>query len=153
MVDLELKEKIESLCNSQSIAVMATNCKGHPYTNIVGFALSEDMHNIIFATLKDTCKFDNILNDPRVSLTIDNRNCRASEFDSAAAVTATGFANIIEDDPDGRHRRILLGKLPGMRNFLDMDDCIIVSIDVEKFIYVFGIYETQTLIMHEEAAI
>ncbi len=147
MTATETKEKIVDLCNSQSLAVLATSCKGQPYGNIVGFAISSDLTKIYFATLKSTCKYGNLQAEPRVSLTIDNRNGNAINFDSATAVTALGKATIIEADPDGSYRRVILAKHPGMYGFLDMDDCVIISVTVEKYIFVNGIYRSETLEM------
>lgn len=150
MTETEIREIIQELSQTQSLAVLATSNNGQPYGSLVGFATTADLSEIIFASLRNTNKCHNIESEPRVSLTIDNRNNKSDDFDIATALTAIGQGKLVIDDPDGSYRRIMLGKLPELQEFLDNPDCVLISIAVEKYVLVSGIYQCQILEINQQ---
>ncbi len=58
-MDDQWLEDIRTLFHNQKLAVLSTSLSGHPYTTLVGFAATEDLRRIIFATTRATRKFAN----------------------------------------------------------------------------------------------
>ena len=86
---------IRELLESQRLAVLSTQGKKQPYSNLVAFAVTPDLQYLIFATTRATRKYDNLSKHPLVSLLIDNRTNETADFAEAAAVTVLGRASEI----------------------------------------------------------
>jgi nitroimidazol reductase NimA-like FMN-containing flavoprotein (pyridoxamine 5'-phosphate oxidase superfamily) len=69
----EIQQKISSLLGSQQLAVLSTQREGQPYSSLMAFAFTSDLANIVVATAKSTRKHQNLTQESRVSLLIDNR--------------------------------------------------------------------------------
>lgn len=87
-----LLEVIRDLLHTQPLAVLATRSQGQPYANLMAFAATADIRQVVFATRRDTHTFANLLADPRVALLVDSRANRPEDFTEAAAVTILGRA-------------------------------------------------------------
>ncbi len=79
-MDFELREikvvdtqqialQLKALFSSQGLAVVSTHEHGQPYCNLVAFASSEDLKQLVFATTRSTRKYANIDEDHRISCT------------------------------------------------------------------------------------
>jgi general stress protein 26 len=88
--DPSLEDRLQKLFRSQKLGVLATLAKKNPYTNLIAFACSDDMRQIVFATAKTTRKFENMISNSCVSFFIDNRSNKAADFRKAMGVTAVG---------------------------------------------------------------
>jgi nitroimidazol reductase NimA-like FMN-containing flavoprotein (pyridoxamine 5'-phosphate oxidase superfamily) len=86
--DPSLEDRLQKLFRSQKLGVLATLAKKNPYTNLIAFACSDDLRQIVFATAKTTRKFENMLSNSSVSFFIDNRSNKAADFRKAMGVTA-----------------------------------------------------------------
>ncbi|MGO9145568.1 MAG: pyridoxamine 5'-phosphate oxidase family protein [Desulfomonilia bacterium] len=91
----QLTLQMKALFTGQGLAVVSTQEHGQPYCNLVAFASTDDLKHLIFATNRATRKFANIDENPRVSMLIDNRSNRISDFHEAVAVNAVGLAEEI----------------------------------------------------------
>ena len=119
----------------QKYAVIATNKDNIPYTNIVAFANSEGLGNIFFATRKDSTKFFNLLNNPCVSILIDNRKNLSSDIRNAKAVSAEAVAKDVKKNRE-ELKKILLKKHPELAGFLNEPNCELFELEVKKYFYV-----------------
>jgi nitroimidazol reductase NimA-like FMN-containing flavoprotein (pyridoxamine 5'-phosphate oxidase superfamily) len=79
----ETKELLRQIVGAQRFAVLATLSNQQPYSNLVAFAVSDDLRHIIFATNRDTQKYRNILSNNKITLLIDNRSNSQSDFTRA----------------------------------------------------------------------
>ena len=141
----EIKKQVKQLCDSQSLAALSTCCNDQPYGSLVGFVTSNCLKEVIFATLDTTSKYENIKNNPKVSLLIDNRNNKSEDFEQAASVTVLGKAEIIEPDQKELHAEFLLEKLPELKEFVEMEHCVLVAVAVKKYLLVNGIHDVKEL--------
>lgn len=123
---------LRKLLGSQPFAVLATQGGGEPYTSLVAFAATPDLSAIIFPTRAGTRKFDNLGENPRVALLIDNRTNSSSDYRDAIAVTAIGIA-AAQPVSRGRHRRLLTAKHPSLAAFLAEPDCRIAVVRVSEY--------------------
>jgi nitroimidazol reductase NimA-like FMN-containing flavoprotein (pyridoxamine 5'-phosphate oxidase superfamily) len=121
---------------SQRLAVLSTQGKEKPYSNLVAFAVTPDLHYLIFATSRATRKYDNLSKHPLVSLLIDNRTNETADFAEAAAVTVLGRAREVQGDERSHYLNIYLAKHPYLGDFVTSPNCALFSVKVERYILV-----------------
>lgn len=92
----ELRKKIRDLFKEQNLGVLATLGETFPYQSIVAFTVTNDLKNIMFATKRMTSKYKNLKKSPRVSMFIDNRSNRESDFQRTIGLTALGDAQELQ---------------------------------------------------------
>jgi general stress protein 26 len=121
-------DKIKLLVKSQMLGVIATDMDGHPYANLVAFASTQDLKNIIFATNKNTT-------NAKISVLIDNRKNIPSDFEKSVSLTALGEAEEIRMNRNF-YKKLYLEKHPNLINFVDSPDCALVKIQIDRYQYV-----------------
>ncbi len=125
---------IKGLMKSRALAVLATYSGNSPYTSLVGFAFSEDLKEIYFATFENTSKYRNISRNPRVSLLIDTRENSASDFKEARALTVLGEAGKATGSEKKDITTIYFRRFPRLEGFIKDPDCAIIKITADKYI-------------------
>ncbi|MFC1713318.1 pyridoxamine 5'-phosphate oxidase family protein [Candidatus Poribacteria bacterium] len=135
------------MLRSQQLGVLATYGSEYPYTNIVGFAADYDLSYILFATFRDTRKYENIQSDSHVSILMDNRSNSAEDFSSAQALTALGTAQEVCKDDEHDFMSLYLQKYPNLREFISDPNCALIKIKVDKYIMVSRFQEVMELNM------
>ena len=143
-INQEIFDKVKKLLESQKYAVIATNKDKIPYTNIIAFALTEGLGNIFFATKKDSTKFLNLINNPCVSLLIDDRKNLSSDLMDATAVSAEAEVKEINEEKE-KLKKILLDKHPELRGFLNEPNCELLKLEIKKYYYVDNFDNKQVL--------
>jgi len=128
------KELLRKVMNAQRFAVLATLSVQQPYSNLVAFAVSDDLRNIVFATNRHTQKYRNILLNDRVALLIDTRSNDLSDFIEAVAITAIGVAGEPTSEESNKLGRSYLYKYPSLGEFLQRPDVGIISVMVTDYI-------------------
>ena len=122
--------------NSRRLAVLATCPDGFPYTCLVGFAFSEDLKEIYFATFENTRKFRNITAHPGVSMLVDSRENSQSDFGQAKALTILGRAKSARGPEKEKIKISFLRRFPRLEGFVTDPACAMVKITPEKYILV-----------------
>ncbi|MBU3949288.1 MAG: pyridoxamine 5'-phosphate oxidase family protein [Proteobacteria bacterium] len=125
----ELKE----LFNSQKLAVLATYNKNQPHGCLVAFASSGDLKHLLFATKRNTRKYNDIYLNTRVAMLIDNRSNRESDFEQAVAVTAKGSAREPDSSQRDKWKALYISKHPQLAAFVNNPDVVVIRIDVEEY--------------------
>jgi hypothetical protein len=115
---------------------LATRGKEYPYCTLVGFAGTDDLKRIIFATLRNTRKYTNIKTYPKISILIDSRSNRVNDFKDAIALTILGNAREAEGKEREKLSGLYLARHPHLREFLQDQDCAVMIIEVERYIMV-----------------
>jgi len=129
----KLKQKLKKIFKEQRFAVIATQGKNEPYTNLVTFLSNKDLEKIYFPTSKKTQKFKNLSKNSRISMLIDNRGNKADDIQNAIAITAVGKTNQIYDC---KTLDEYIKKHPYLEDFIKSDDCAMIEINIEKYIVV-----------------
>jgi nitroimidazol reductase NimA-like FMN-containing flavoprotein (pyridoxamine 5'-phosphate oxidase superfamily) len=146
LVDLkDVKNVLKDLFDSQPLAVLATQSDGQPYTNLVAFVSSQDLHSLFFATTQSTRKFANLSAEPMVSMLVDNRTNNPSDFRWAKAVTVTGKAEKTDKEKEVEITEAYLGKHPHLRDFLASPTCVLIRIRVETYYLVTRFQEVKEI--------
>lgn len=136
MQEDQIKKDIKEMLNSQRLGVLATYGSEYPYATIVGFAASDDLSYILFATFRDTRKYENIQINPRVSMLIDNRSNRVDDFNDAQALTILGTGEEAKEDEGHDLMSLYLRRNPNLREFVSDPNCAIIKVKVDKYILV-----------------
>jgi len=146
MNDDELKRNLQDLFNDQKLAVLSSNKENQPYPSLIAFTCTEDLKNFIFATLRNSNKFNNIMNNPQVSLLIDNRENQPSDFSNSMAVSVFGLAEEIKEDLN-LYKNLYLEKHPYLEDFIRLSDCALLKIHVKKYSIVSQFQKVQEIII------
>ncbi len=147
MQENQVKKDIMELLNSQRLGVLATYGSDYPYVTIVGFAVADDLSYILFATFRDTRKYENIQINPRVSMLIDNRSNRAEDFSNAQALTILGTCEEVEEDEKYELMSLYLRRNPNLMEFVSDPNCAIIKVKIDKYILVSRFNEVMEFVM------
>jgi nitroimidazol reductase NimA-like FMN-containing flavoprotein (pyridoxamine 5'-phosphate oxidase superfamily) len=128
-----LQQLISSMLALQSLGVLATSAAGHPYTTLVGFAVTHRIDELLFATHRSTRKYSYLQKDERVSLLIDNRSNRAEDFREAAALTAIGTAREVPKEEQEQLKALFLARHPYLAEFVHSPGCALCRIKVQRY--------------------
>jgi nitroimidazol reductase NimA-like FMN-containing flavoprotein (pyridoxamine 5'-phosphate oxidase superfamily) len=129
----QIREILLELFSSQKLGVLGTHQAGQPYGNLVAFAATPDLKNLLFATTRATRKFANIQADPRVSMVVDNRSNRVADFRKAVAATVLGRAKEVRGKERKELAKMYLAKHPHLKEFVASPTCALVRIRVELY--------------------
>ena len=129
----ELLQRLRTLFESQSLAVLATCSEAQPHGSLVAFAATDDLTRVLFATNRATRKFAQIAANPAVALVADSRSNREEDFDQAIAVTVFGSAAEAEGAERADLLPLYLAKHPQLRSFVDAPTCALVKVAVQKY--------------------
>jgi nitroimidazol reductase NimA-like FMN-containing flavoprotein (pyridoxamine 5'-phosphate oxidase superfamily) len=132
----EKQERINILLGSQQFAVLSTQRDGQPYSSLMAFAYTSDLKNIVVATGKSTRKHQNIVQESRVSLLIDNRSNSEDDFQAAMALTVLGKAELIQKAERQGYRELYLSRHPSLENFLASPSTAFLRIMVYHYLLV-----------------
>ena len=143
--DKGLEQNISLLFSSQKLGVLATYGPDGAYASLVGFAATDDMAGIVFATSKETKKFRNMNAAPNVALLVENSRHHPDDLTNAMAVTATG--NVVELAGDARRHLAdhYLKKNPDLSEFVDSKKSALMLIEVKQYVLVENFQDVKTL--------
>jgi heme iron utilization protein len=142
MPEKTTREILTSLLNSQITGVLATEKKHQPYANLIAFSFSDDYKKIIFATPTNTTKYQNLIENPQVSILIDSRKNDPNNFSGSTAITVLGLSRELTGDLKTRMMMNHAARLPGLVDFLKTELITIFEIEVSKYIITNGLNST-----------
>ena len=136
------QEKAARILKAQKFGVLATAGEKSPYTSLVGCAVSPDLKQLVFATLRDTSKFRNMRGNPYVALLFDDRKNRGDDLDKASALTVLGRARETHKAERENLLRIFLKRHPRLAGFCTEPGCALIAVKVKKYILTRRFQET-----------
>ncbi len=137
----EVRKRIDKVLESQSIAVLGTSKNDEPYSCLVGFAVSDDLRELVFATMRQRLKYKNMIANPRVTLMIDDRDAKASDFNETTSITIVGSAKDVMGSDRQKYASMLLARQPALTEFVKSEDCAVMRVTIDK-IYVVSEFES-----------
>ena len=135
MDEKEFLVKLKDLLKSQMLGVIATEMDGIPHASLVAYYSTDNLKYLIFATSKNTKKFQNLTKNSNVCLLIDNRQNNPSDFNNAITATAVGVAKKIQKNID-YFKDLFIKKHPNLIDFINSSDCALLKIKVDKYQFV-----------------
>jgi nitroimidazol reductase NimA-like FMN-containing flavoprotein (pyridoxamine 5'-phosphate oxidase superfamily) len=134
--DQAMRERIRALLQSQPLAVLATQRNGQPYSSLMAFAYLDDLTEFVVATSSSTRKHQNITEDARVSLLVDNRSNSEDDFHAAAALTILGVARPVENHLREEYEQLYLKRHPALQKFVSGPSVTIFRIEISHYLLV-----------------
>jgi nitroimidazol reductase NimA-like FMN-containing flavoprotein (pyridoxamine 5'-phosphate oxidase superfamily) len=128
-----LNTRIDRLLSEQLQGVLATQQQAQPYTSLMAFAHTPDLHFLIFATYRDTQKHANLLLNSAVSFLIDDRSNDPVDYQRAVAISVSGFAQAIPEEEHAGFLTRYLAKHPTLREFATSQDCALLRVAVSCY--------------------
>ncbi len=121
---------LKELCTGQPLAVLATDAGSGPYASLVAVAVTPDLRQFYFATLRATRKWANLVGNHHVSLLIDNRSNQVTDFSRAAAATVIGTAEELSGAELATGLAIFLNRHPHLAEFTASPSCALFRVQV-----------------------
>ena len=143
--EIQLKKLLKELFRSQLFAALATQQLTRPYNNLIAFVAADDLKSILFATSRRTNKYANLLSNNSVSVLIDNRTNRDSDFRSAVAVTAIGTAEEVKEGQKEGLLQLYLVKHHNLEKFVHSPESALFRIRVKRYYIVRNFQEVMEL--------
>ena len=127
------EDSLRKLLTSQSLAALATHNDEGPYCSLVAFVASDDLQHLLFATSRNTRKYERLAAEGRVALLIDSRENRETDFHEATAVTVVG--TVAEVSPGEREEavQLYLARHPYLQEFVNSPTCALLKVDVRTY--------------------
>ena len=142
---IQPEESLEEVLSTQYFAVLNTLGECLPYSNLVSFAVTEDLRSLVFITNRNTRKYKNIQENGNISLLIDNRTNQASDVSQAIAITAIGTA-CEEMENKSSLQNIFLARHPQLKQFVDAPNNAIMLVTIREYV-VAGFDKTQRVVI------
>lgn len=121
---------LKELCAGQPLAVLATDNGIRPYASLVAVAVTPDLRQLYFSTLRATRKWANLAGNHNVSLLIDNRSNQVTDFSRAAAATILGSAEELSGAELETGMAIFLGRHPHLAEFTESPSCALFRVQI-----------------------
>ena len=86
-------------------------------------------------TSKYSKKYRNLINNPDVSLLIDDRKNKSSDLLNATAITAIGQAFELKDNLS-KIINLYINKHPKLKKFIESPESVLIDVKVDKYIFV-----------------
>ncbi|MFU8795932.1 MAG: pyridoxamine 5'-phosphate oxidase family protein [Dehalococcoidia bacterium] len=138
---------LRQVLTAQYFAVLNTVGEGSPHSNLVSFAVTDDLRSLVFVTRRDTRKYTNMQENHGVSLLVDNRSNKPEDISEATAIEVVGTAR--EDtDSSSDLKAFLIDRHPQIRRFVEAAETAIMVVRVKEYI-ISGFDETERVVMSE----
>ena len=129
-----INDLLSRLFATQQLGVLSTDLEGQPYSNLVAFAATEDLKNLVFVTNRNTSKYANVISNPKVAMMVDSRTNRQSDFNSAVAVTILGTAVEVAGNERDRLLELYIAKHPHLADFVSRPYQALIRVTASDFI-------------------
>ena len=139
----EIQNTIQRVLERNRHAVLATQRNGQPHTSLIAFTPIQIPRFLVFATYRDTLKYESILEDPRVAMLIEDRECDDKHSDQRLVLTAVGEAIKTADVDRQGHIATHLARHPENEKFLRSPNCEFMCVAVHAYQVVRGIDNVQ----------
>ena len=134
-------ERMKALVREKDICVLATVSAESPHCSLMAYVTDEDCREFYMVTHTKSRKYENLMNNPSVSLLIDTRDEHLGpRRPEAKALTVNGtFEKMDDEHKRSRVRSKLLDRHPHVKEFLDHPDAEILCIRVKSFLLLNGL--------------
>ena len=130
---LEPEQEIRALLKERGLAVLASTRGQRPHQGLVAIAATDDLKNIIFTTPTYTRKYENIQQNPAVSLLLDNRANTEMDFLNCTALTVHGEASILDKESETVYHDLYLNRHPYLEQFLHSPSSAMLLVRVDTY--------------------
>ncbi|MDH3356012.1 MAG: pyridoxamine 5'-phosphate oxidase family protein [Desulfobacteraceae bacterium] len=134
-------EKMKNFVRKKNICVLATVSDHKPYCSLMAYITDATCEEIYMVTHKNTTKFNNLQNNPSVSLLIDSRETQPRS--SAEALTIDGVViPLLDKNKKQKMRDRMLESFPHMKAFIRHRESELIRIKINSFLLLEGLTES-----------
>jgi general stress protein 26 len=131
-------KQMQALAKERNMCVLATIASAKPYCSLMAYVADESCEEIYMVTHRKTQKYQNLLENPAVSLLIDTRE--KTPRTRTQALTVEGiFHKIDNQTKKNKIRNTLLENHPHLKGFIDHPDAEIICIKIKAFLLLNGL--------------
>ena len=134
-------EQMKDLAKQNNICVMATITDRKPYCSLMAYVTNKDCTEVYMVTHRQTQKYQNLMENPSVSLLIDTRD--TSPRSQARAMTVEGvYQKITNPDREDKIRQKLLSAHPHFSEFLEHPEAEVLRVKIRSFLLLDGLTQS-----------
>ena len=131
-------EHMKALAKEKNMCVLATIAGTKPYCSLMAYVVDESCEEMYMVTHRKTQKYQNLLENPSVSLLIDTRE--GAPRSKTQALTVEGsFREIKDETKKIKVKETLLKIHPHLKNFCDHPDAELICIKINAFLLLNGL--------------
>jgi len=134
-----IKKYIGEALQTNSLAVLATEGDGQPHACFIAITPMDDFVHLIFATYRNTRKYNNLIRNGKVAILFENRSTKSLSQPDITVLTAFGYAEEVDIVVFDAFLRAHLLRHPELASFLLSPDCTIFQVKVNAYQIVRGI--------------
>jgi nitroimidazol reductase NimA-like FMN-containing flavoprotein (pyridoxamine 5'-phosphate oxidase superfamily) len=133
-------ERMKEILKQNGLCVLATCLDDKPHCSLMAYITDPEARFVYMVTQKSTKKWTNVMRNPQVSLLVDTRMHAASEKTTIQALTVSGIAEPVEDEPIKKSilERIAAGH-PHLKEISRRPDAEVVAVKVESMLLLDGV--------------
>jgi len=136
---IQIRKYIEGILQTCRLAVLATEAHGQPHASLIAITPFQGFRQIIFATYRNTRKFENILHNGKVAVLIQGEDLDSSNQQKGFALTAFGHAQELGISEVEEAVQAHLERHPDLKSFMHSGDFAIIRVKVDAYQVVRGI--------------
>lgn len=140
---ISIKAYIENIFKISRFAVLATESDGQPHASLIAVTPMEGYRKLIFATYRNTRKYQNLTQNGKVALLVESIDINWSGIKESHVLTAFGQLEDIEPAERKLIFEAHLDRHPGLLSFMQSEDCALVRIKVDSYQVVRGIDDVE----------
>lgn len=134
-----MPEKMIGLLKANDMCVLATCRDQKPHCSLMAYVTDDKGLTVYMATRRDTTKFRNVQENPRVSLLVDTRVQGSSDRARIQSLTVEGIYTPLQDEAEeSRVRRLLRQRHPHIQGLLDHALSVLIPVKVLSFLLLDG---------------
>jgi nitroimidazol reductase NimA-like FMN-containing flavoprotein (pyridoxamine 5'-phosphate oxidase superfamily) len=138
---------IRAMLSAQTRGVLATYGGEYPHCSLLAVTATDDLKILLFATARETRKYQHILHYPKVALLIDEHVKRDKGESEACALTARGEAHEVQQRDRERYEKIFLSKHPALARFLHQEGTALIALRVHAYTLVRTFQDITEIVM------
>ena len=136
---ITIRGHIEDALRTNNLAVLATEGNGQPHACFIAITPMDDFVHLIFATYRNTRKYNNLINNGKVAILFENRSTISQSQPDITVLTAFGHAAEVDIAISDAALQAHLSRHPELESFLLSYDCAIFKVKVNSYQVVRGI--------------
>lgn len=131
--------RVREMLLDNSLCVLCTVSGNLPYSSLMTYVLSDDLKTMYMVTVRESRKYRNLLENPKVSLLIDNRQkWVASSGEVVSSLTIEGVLKPLEPIETTLIRAKLVEGHGELKEIVGNPDCVIFGVELKTFLLLSG---------------
>ena len=140
---IEVRKYIEDIFKTNRLAVLATAGEVQPHASLISITPTEGYRKLIFATYRNTRKYQNLVYNDKVAVLIESADVSRSGQQESFVLTAFGHVEAMEAKENKIVFNTHLERHPELLSFMQSEDCSLILIKVDSYQVVRGIDDVE----------